>query len=154
MITRKVLFVCSANRCRSAMAEALFKHMVSDNNGSENMIGVKSAGTTFRTDEAPAVENAVAVMAERGLDIRSHRAQTVNNTLVDWADLILTMTAEHKQHVETNFSNAHGKVHLLTEYAGAQGDIPDPVFSGIDAHRECATYLESLLYKIKLKMTE
>ena len=136
------------------MAEALFKHMVSDNNGPECMIEVKSAGTTFRTDEAPAVENAVAVMAERGLDIRSHRAQTINDTLVDWADLILTMTSEHKQHVETKFGNARGKVYLLTEYAGAQGDIPDPVFSGIDAHRECATYLENLLGKIKLTFIE
>ncbi len=152
MITKKVLFVCSANRCRSAMAEAIFKHMISDNNEVENMIEVKSAGTTFRTDEAPALENAVAVMAERRLDISLHHAQTVNDTLVDWADLILTMTGEHKQHVETKFGNARGKVYLLTEYAGAQGDIPDPKLSGIDAHRECANYLENLLGKIKLKM--
>jgi hypothetical protein len=45
-------------------------------------------------------------------------------------------------------------VHLLTEYAGEQGDIFDPVFSGIEAYRECATQLEGLLGKIKLKMAE
>jgi protein-tyrosine-phosphatase len=154
MLTRKVLFICSANRCRSPMAEAIFKQMVNDNHRQGNSIEIKSAGTFYRTDGAPAMENAVVVMAERGLDISSHRAQSMSDALVDWADLILTMTAEHKKHIETNFVNARGKVHLLTEYAGAQGDIFDPVFSGIDAYRECATQLESLLGKIHLMMKE
>ncbi|HEX9897475.1 MAG TPA: low molecular weight protein arginine phosphatase [Dehalococcoidales bacterium] len=150
----KVLFVCSANRCRSAMAEAIFRRMVSDYHDTENKMEIKSAGTFFRNDGAPAMENAVAVMAERGLDISSHRAQTITGELVDWADLILTMSAAHKQYIETNFANARGKVHLLTEYTGAQGDIFDPVVSGIEAYRECAIQLESLLGKLKQKMTE
>ena len=102
MITRKVLFVCSANRCRSPMAEAIFKQMDNDNHRQGNSIEIKSAGTFFRTDGAPAMENAVVVMAERGLDISSHRAQSINDVLVDWSDLVLTMTSTHKQHIETN----------------------------------------------------
>jgi protein-tyrosine phosphatase len=78
----------------------------------------------------------------------------MSDALVDWADLILTMTSTHKQHIETNFINARGKGHLLTEYAGEQGDIFDPVYSGIEAYRECATQLEGLLGKIKLKMAK
>jgi protein-tyrosine-phosphatase len=154
MIIRKVLFVCSANLCRSPMAEAIFKKLVSDNHGPENIIEVQSAGTYPGIDGAPAMENAAIVMSEHGLDISSHRAQFVNDALVDWSDLILTMTAAHKQHIESNFANARGKVQLITECAGTPGDISDPVFSSIDAYRECATYLESLLGILKLTITE
>jgi protein-tyrosine-phosphatase len=150
----KVLFVCSANRCRSAMAEAIFRRMVSANHDAENKIEIKSAGTFFRNDGAPAMENAVTVMAERGLDISAHRVQSITGELVDWAELILTMSAAHKQYIETNFVNSQRKVQLLTEYTGAQGDIFDPVTSGIEAYRECAIQLEDLLGKLKQKMTE
>jgi protein-tyrosine-phosphatase len=146
----RILFVCSANRCRSPMAEAIFRQMVRDNHWTGNNIEIKSAGTFFRTDGAPAMENAITVMAEHGLDISSHRAQSVNGNLLDWADLILTMTATHKEYIESNFTNTRGKVHLLTEYTGTQGDIFDPVYSGINEYRECANQLESLLGKLKL----
>ena len=150
----KILFVCSANRCRSPMAEAMFKQMVKDIQVPGEKIEVKSAGTFFRNDGAPAMEHAVTVMNEHGLDISSHRAQTINDNLIDWADLILTMTTKHKEYIETNFVNSRRKVQLLTEYAGAQGDIFDPVMSGIEVYRECVIQLEYLLGKVKQKITE
>lgn len=147
-----ILFICSANRCRSVMAEAMIKKMTSDIQ--EPQIEVKSAATFFRNDSAPAMENAVTVMIERGIDISSHRAQTITSELVDWADLILTMTAAQKQHIKVNFIGAEGKTHLITEYAGMEGDVFDPVLSGIQEYRECATQLESLLSKILQTLTE
>jgi protein-tyrosine-phosphatase len=64
------------------MAEAIFKQMVNDIQVPGEKIVVKSAGTFFRNDGAPAMENAVLVMEERGLDISSHRAQSINDNLV------------------------------------------------------------------------
>lgn len=148
----KILFICSANRCRSPMAEAMFKQITSDIQ--EPKIEVKSAATFFRNDKAPAMENAVIVMSEHGIDISSHRAQSINIDLIDWSDLILTMTATHKQYIDTNFANAGDKVYLLTEYVGEKGDIFDPVLSGIEVYRECVVQLEDLLGKLKQKIME
>jgi protein-tyrosine-phosphatase len=145
-----ILFVCNANRCRSAMAEAIFRQMVRDIRRPK--IEVKSAGTILRYDSVPASENAIAVMRERGLDISSHRTQSVDNELIDWADLILTMTDHQKQYIDINFVRGREKVHLITEYAGMGGDIPDPILAELDEYRECVDQLEDVLRKLKPKI--
>ncbi len=145
-----ILFVCSANRCRSPMAEALFKQMVKDIHRPD--IEVQSAGTIQRYDRIPASENAIAVMKERGLDISSHRTQPVDHELIDWADLILTMTDRQKETIDTNFVKSRKKVHLVTEYAGMSGDIPDPILAELDEYRECVAQLEDVLEKLKQKI--
>ncbi len=61
----RVLFLCTANSCRSQMAEGFLRHMAGDR------FEVTSAGTT-PTELDPV---AVRVMQEVGIDISSHRAK-------------------------------------------------------------------------------
>jgi protein-tyrosine-phosphatase len=68
-----ILFVCSANQCRSPMAEALFKDLVRER-GEENEWRVESAGV-WAYAGAPATENAQLAMQKRGLDLSQHRSQ-------------------------------------------------------------------------------
>ena len=67
-MTRKVLFLCTGNSCRSQMAEGWLRHYAG------NRVEVFSAGTK------PGGLNpmAVAVMRESGVDISSHRSKHVD----------------------------------------------------------------------------
>ncbi len=61
------------------------------------------------------------------------------------ADLILVMEDEHRKYTLERFPNARGKVCLLSEFAGEEGEIADPMNCGIMGHRECAGRLKSLV---------
>jgi arsenate reductase (thioredoxin) len=67
-MARKILFLCTANSCRSQMAEGWLRHYAGDR------ADVFSAGTK------PAGLNpmAVAVMRESGVDISGHRSKPVD----------------------------------------------------------------------------
>lgn len=69
------------------MAEVLFAHLAPD-------AQVGSAGTMDWSGQ-PAHEHAIAVMAERGLDLSAHRSRRLSEYLVDESDLIVAMTRNH-----------------------------------------------------------
>ena len=141
----KILFVCTGNTCRSSMAEALMRRLAEsrlptafgpageerspDSRAAAVQIEVRSAGTGAR-DGDPASGHAIEVMRERGIDLRSHRARRLTQDLVDWADVVLTMTASHKNHVLRMFAGAAGKTFTLGEFAAGPGgqseEINDP----------------------------
>jgi len=65
MNTPRVLFVCTANLCRSQMAEGFLRHLAGDR------FEAASAGA-HPTELKP---DAVRVMKERGIDISTHRSK-------------------------------------------------------------------------------
>lgn len=148
---KRVLFVCTGNICRSPMAKTLFQDMVSNNPVlSSAGIEVDCAGTTpsFDTSTAEALE----VMREHGLSLAGHRSQPVDDSLAEWADLILTMESWQKVVILASFPAASKKTFTLPEYVGTPGNVPDPYGGGIDGYRECAALLRSLLEKLRDKL--
>lgn len=92
----EILFVCTGNICRSPMAEALMRRRLGDRTtdpGAEAPIGVSSAGSVF--DGRPAEPEAIAAMADVGLDITGHRAQVMRPELIAGADLVIAMEHAH-----------------------------------------------------------
>jgi protein-tyrosine-phosphatase len=141
---KKILIVCTGNTCRSPMAGALAAKLAGEEFGRE--VEIRTAGIAALPG-APASPQAVTVMEEMGLELAKHVAQPVTSELVDWAELILTMTTGHKQMMLRQFPQAERKLFTLGEYAGhaALHDIPDPFGGTVEDYRRTAQVLEEAL---------
>jgi protein-tyrosine phosphatase len=100
------------------MADALFAARARE---SEASLSVASAGTGALIGH-PSPAEAVELMAERGIDISSHRGQQVTEPLVRRHDLILVMEREHQRYLEGRWPMLKGRVRLLNEKEGAVVD--------------------------------
>lgn len=141
-----VLFVCTANVCRSPMAAALFRAQLRKVRPDWQDWIVDSAGT-WADDGEPASRNSVQVMGQRGLDISDHRSRTVNESMLRKYDLILTMGPGHKEALQVEFPTIANRVYLLSEMDGTMNPISDPYGGPVEAYEETAIKMEKLLLK-------
>ncbi len=138
-----VLLVCTANICRSPMAEALLKHLVSERTDSGQWT-ISSAGTWARPG-IPASIFSQVVMEEKGLDIRSHQSQPVTEELLSHCDLVLTMEGQHKEGLCLQFPRFSGRIYMLSEMVGRPEDVPDPIGGELSDYQATARLLERYL---------
>jgi protein-tyrosine phosphatase len=128
----EVLVVCTANQCRSPMAEFLLKEKLTS-------LGirwtVRSAGTQAVPGAAvhPLI---VEVVAERGLQMLQHPARPLVASEVESADLVLTATVAHRQAVVAANVAALNKTFTLRQFARlcsvVELESPDRAMLGYD----------------------
>jgi len=133
-----VLFVCSGNTCRSAMAAALF--LAREDEGWL----VDSAGLRAARG-APASQGAREAMAQVGIDLSRHRAKPVEEVVIDLFPLILVMTAQHQQDLLARYPHLLGRVYLLAQMAGENADVVDPYEQGRETYAETAREIDRYL---------
>lgn len=138
-----VLIVCTGNLCRSPMAEGLLRHRFQEE-GLGDYHRVFSAGV-WAVDGHQASGHAIAVMAERGVDITGHIAHTINANDVGEADLILVMTQDHEQVIRNTWPHYGWKIHRLSEMVGKRRDVADPYGGPIEEYRVCADTLSEYI---------
>ena len=130
-----VLLVCTANICRSPMAEAIFKARLG-----EVFKTIASAGVHADPRGGPVDARAAAALERHKYSLeRRWRSRRVDPEQLGQYDLVLAMEAEHVQALRKQAAPEHrARILLLTDFLPemAGQDIPDPYFgpvAGFDA---------------------
>lgn len=103
-----VLFVCTANVCRSPMAEAIFNVLAKER---RFPYWAESAGISD-LGAAPMSSDARKVLGEAGISAGDHRARVVTGEMVRESGLVLVMGPRHVTELSRRFGES-GKVRLL-----------------------------------------
>ncbi len=142
-MSRRILFVCTGNVCRSPMAAALFnakaRHL------GENQAYVARSAGTWALENQPASGHAITVMAQRGIDLTAHRGQIITRKLIEQAAVVIVMTGSHRDALTSEFPAARGKLHLMSELMDRTFDIADPYGGTLAEYQDCAASLEKMI---------
>lgn len=120
-----VLFICTANQCRSPMAEVIGRDKLTQAHP-EVTWQVGSAGVRA-VDGYPATPASATMAGRQGFDLSRHSSRALTSALVAETDLLVTMEAAHKQAILRAFPEASGRVFVLSELIGGSEDVDDPI---------------------------
>ena len=136
---RSILFVCTANLCRSPTAEGVLRSLLAKE-GLEDKLEIESAGThDYHAGKAP-FPAAVKTAKKHGYDITGCVARRVVPGDFDYFDMILAMDRGNLTNLRTIApTRSKQKIELLLEYGDKYHgqEIPDP-YSGKEKDFELA----------------
>ena len=129
MSKQRVLILCTANSARSQMAEGLLRHDAGDR------FDVESAGSqaTFVRPEA------IAALAEIGIDIRNHRSKSVDEFSDQSFDYVLTVCDNAREACPIYPGHGHRIHHSFEDPAAA------PEAERLDAFRRVRDQIRDYL---------
>jgi len=150
----RILFVCTGNTCRSPMAAALCRrHLAkrlqcSEKELEDYHVYIDSAGT-MGYNGGTASDEAVAVMARRGIELSAHESRPLTLELVQSADHVFVMTRSHRETAVDLLPSAADRIELLL----GDEDLADP-FGGSEAtYVRCAEAIDAALPKRLERLT-
>jgi protein-tyrosine phosphatase len=124
-----IFLLCSANVCRSVMAQAMLSRWLAARAASAS---VASAGLLDGGRRSP--PEVVSVMAAMGIDVAGHRSRRVTADDLATADLILGLSREHVRHavvlVPESWPRAFTLRELLRRGREAGGRLPGEPLGG------------------------
>ena len=125
---RSILFVCTANICRSPTAEGVFRKLLSAE-GALDRFDIDSAGTHEYYTGKPPYPMAVAAAKARGYDLTHLIARRIRSHDFDHFDLILGMDRSNVASLKSTCpTSCKEKIELLMDYGDEfhGKDVPDP----------------------------
>ena len=155
-MTKKILFICHGNICRSPMAEFINKKIVKDL-GKENEYEIASAATT-EDEIISGIGHDIdvrsqRVMNEHGIPFNHRQARKMVKSDYEKYDYIIGMDEENffdMNHISAG--DPERKEYKLLSFAGSMMDVDDPWYTGDfeaayqDIYRGC----EALIKKIEM----
>lgn len=113
--TFTILLVCTGNICRSCVAERLFTALLPT-------VAVRSAGTHALVGQ-PIADPMLPLLRRAGADPDDFAARQLTERLIRDADLILTLTREHRAAVVELWAGSVRRVFTLREFARLLTDV-------------------------------
>ena len=113
-----ILVLCTANRCRSVMAEALIARRL----GAAGILAsVRSAGLVRDGDHSPT--EVISAMAEYGIDVSAHRSTMVRMQVLKEAHLVMGMTRAHVRHAVVAAPETWPRAFTLKEFVRRAAEV-------------------------------
>jgi ribose 5-phosphate isomerase B len=157
-IKKNILFVCTGNTCRSPFAEVMMRKLILERYG-ENAkdMRVSSAGTyAFTGVSSP--PDALKTAEEFDVDLSPNKSRSIHLSIVEAADVVFCMTAQHRAHLVAKFPWYEEKFVNLKEYAlGKSGkntespdkyNIADPIGQGPEMYRQVYQDIRDCIEKV------
>jgi protein-tyrosine-phosphatase len=139
-----VLFVCTANRIRSPLAEYMLLDLL-QRRAHHQPWRVESAGV-WAQDGLPVLDAVYQAGLEFGLDLGDHRARAVAALNLQQFDLILAMERKHAATLYNEFPQLRSRIMTLGEaVSGYEFEIVDPPRHAPRAVKATAKELAELL---------
>lgn len=139
---KKIMFVCTANICRSVMAEHLFKKLTDGRRDLEIRSGGVETAPHYRI-EGPLTE----IMRQFGVDARRHRGAPVTAKMLEESDYVVVMEKRHREILKRLSPRSAPKIFLIKEFAGQEEDFDDPIHTPAPDFRAIGREMERYLRK-------
>ena len=137
-----ILIVCTANVCRSPVAEALLRDRLRKTGREEWEVG--SAGTWAYPGQH-AADFSVQLMGEEGLHIENHSSRIVSKKLLASTDLVLCMEIGHAEALRAEFPDDRHKIYLLSDMSDKHYSVKDPYGGPLEAYQSMVTEVATLI---------
>lgn len=134
-MSKRILFVCHGNICRSPMAEFVFKRLVR-RAGLEDAFEVASAATSDEEVGNPVYPLAKRTLAEHGIGCPGKTARQLTPDDYDRYDMLIGMDGANLRNMELLFGgDPDGKLSLLLDHTPESDtkhhgrDVSDPWYT-------------------------
>lgn len=143
----KIMFICTGNICRSAMAHKMLESKIKELNKN---IEVYSCGTYAENGDIPTEEAIDVLKKNYHIDLTGHRATNIYSSEIEKMDIILCATTAHKAKIINMYPMLKDKIFTIKEYAGYIEDIniSDPWGCDYKTYVQCAAEINNCIDKI------
>lgn len=145
-----IMFLCTANICRSPIAEKLFTYY----SNKENLGYVGDSAGLLQGGHEISL-NSMTLLMEKGIsEAQHHISKEITPQLVSGSRLVLTMEERQRDHLRKAEPELAHKIFTLNEYVGEEGDVKDPYGSELDNYRKTYEIIEDRILRLIEKIKQ